>query len=62
LSPATLETEEKNLEGEEKVKFLSFIRRMLQWRPEDRASASELLQDPWLALEDEDQDDSDSNS
>lgn len=36
------------LDGEEKAQFLSFISRMLQWRPEDRASARELLEDPWL--------------
>lgn len=48
LSDVTLESEEENLEGEEKDEFLAFIRKTLQWRPEDRASASDLLKDPWL--------------
>jgi hypothetical protein len=47
----TLEEEEENLEGEQKACFLAFIRRMLQWRPEQRPSASELLRDPWLKME-----------
>ncbi len=29
--------------------FLSFIKRMLQWEPEKRPTAAELLEDPWLA-------------
>lgn len=44
----SLEEEEENLEGEEQSSFLRFIRRMLQWLPEDRKSAKELLEDPWL--------------
>jgi serine/threonine protein kinase len=36
------------LEGEDKRLFLDFIRKMLQWLPEDRATARELLEDPWL--------------
>ncbi|KAG6195329.1 hypothetical protein E4U50_000310 [Claviceps purpurea] len=28
--------------------FLSFIRRMLRWIPQDRATAEELVNDPWL--------------
>jgi hypothetical protein len=34
LSDATLESEEAILEGDEKEKYLAFIRRTLQWRPE----------------------------
>jgi len=48
LSDASLETEEENLEGDEQAQFLVFIKKMLQWRPEDRASSSELLRDPWF--------------
>jgi serine/threonine protein kinase len=44
----SLESAEELLEGESKEKFLAFIRGMLQWRPEDRKTAKELLQDPWL--------------
>ena len=36
------------LEGEEKTKFLTFVGGMLQWRPEDRKTAAQLLNDPWL--------------
>jgi serine/threonine protein kinase len=43
-----LEEEEKYFEGEEKRMFLAFLRKMLQWRPEDRQTAKELLTDPWF--------------
>jgi serine/threonine-protein kinase SRPK3 len=36
------------MEGEEKALFLTFVRRMLQWLPEDRDTAKELREDPWL--------------
>jgi hypothetical protein len=36
------------LSGEDKRLFLQFVGRMLRWLPEDRASAQELLGDPWL--------------
>lgn len=36
------------LEGEDKQKFLKFIGRIFTWLPEDRATAKELLSDPWL--------------
>ncbi|CAH0040708.1 unnamed protein product, partial [Clonostachys rhizophaga] len=39
---------EENLEEGEKQEFLRFVEGMLQWRPEDRKTAKELLQDPWL--------------
>lgn len=48
LQPTWLEDEEEHLEGEEKNHFLSFIRKMLQWKPEDRKSPKELINDPWL--------------
>lgn len=31
--------------------FLRFIRRALTWMPEERATAKELLEDPWLTGE-----------
>ncbi|OAX78133.1 CMGC/SRPK protein kinase [Emergomyces africanus] len=34
--------------AENKSGFLRFIRRALTWLPEERATAKELLQDPWL--------------
>ncbi|KAF2189938.1 kinase-like protein [Zopfia rhizophila CBS 207.26] len=50
--PATsLESEEENLEGEEKALFLQFLRSMLQWEPRDRKSAKELIEDPWLQIQ-----------
>lgn len=36
------------IEDEERMLFLNFIKRMLCWRPEDRSSAGELLSDPWF--------------
>lgn len=44
----TLERSEENLDGEEKEGFLQFMRCMLQWRPEDRWTAKELLGHPWM--------------
>ena len=37
------------LSGEDKRLFLRFVGRMLRWLPEDRATAQELLEDPWLS-------------
>ncbi|KAK2871640.1 hypothetical protein FQN49_002976 [Arthroderma sp. PD_2] len=42
----TLESVENRLD--DKKEFLRFIRRALTWMPEQRATARELLQDPWL--------------
>ncbi|KAJ6155821.1 hypothetical protein N7470_006387 [Penicillium chermesinum] len=44
----SLEQSEGFLEGKNKEMFIDFMKGMLQWRPEDRKSAKELLQDPWL--------------
>jgi serine/threonine-protein kinase SRPK3 len=44
----SLEESEENLSGENKALFLQFMRKMLQWKPENRYSCKELLQDPWL--------------
>lgn len=30
--------------------FLRFIRRMLTWDPEERATTNEIFTDPWLML------------
>jgi hypothetical protein len=37
-----------SLEGEDERLFLDFIKKMLQWLPEDRKTAKELFEDPWL--------------
>lgn len=34
--------------GRDKDMFLDFLAKMLQWVPEERANAAELLEDPWL--------------
>ncbi|KAI7193574.1 hypothetical protein KC363_g2701 [Hortaea werneckii] len=44
----SLERAETVLEGEEKTRFLDFVRSMLKWVPEERLGAEELLRDPWL--------------
>ncbi|KAL4914955.1 kinase-like domain-containing protein [Aspergillus aurantiobrunneus] len=44
----SLELSEEFLGGRNKEMFLAFMRGMLQWRPEDRKTAKDLLQDPWL--------------
>ncbi|KAK5016105.1 hypothetical protein LTR60_002195 [Cryomyces antarcticus] len=43
-----LERLEENLEGKRKEFFIKFMRSMLQWVPENRKTAKELLDDPWL--------------
>ncbi|OQE17046.1 hypothetical protein PENFLA_c025G07319 [Penicillium flavigenum] len=44
----SLEKSEERLNGRNKEMFLKFMRGMLQWRPEDRKTAKQLLKDPWL--------------
>jgi hypothetical protein len=44
----SLETSEEFLEGRNKEMFIAFMREMLQWRPEDRMTAKDMLQHPWL--------------
>ncbi|KAB8253979.1 kinase-like protein [Aspergillus pseudonomiae] len=44
----SLETLEGNLEGEPRLLFFQFPRKMLKWKAEDRLSSRELLEDPWL--------------
>ncbi|RDL34772.1 CMGC protein kinase [Venustampulla echinocandica] len=41
------------LEGDDKKAFFDFISKMLQWMPEDRKTAKELLEHPWLQMPDE---------
>ena len=44
----SLELSEEMLQGTNKEMFITFMRGMLQWRPEDKKTAKDLLQDPWL--------------
>ncbi|OBT81165.1 hypothetical protein VE02_10210 [Pseudogymnoascus sp. 03VT05] len=46
--PVSWEDSERNLEGSNKKGFLDFVRKMVRWTPESRATPSELLEDPWL--------------
>lgn len=39
---------EGRLQGKDKEMFLEMMKGMLQWRPEDRKTAKQLLEDPWL--------------
>ncbi|EFR00637.1 CMGC/DYRK protein kinase [Nannizzia gypsea CBS 118893] len=34
--------------GEEKQMFIKFVKKMTKWKPEERSTARELLDDPWL--------------
>lgn len=47
-SEVSLELSEEFLEGRDKDMFIAFMKGMLQWPPEDRKTAKDLLQDPWL--------------
>ncbi|KAL9023173.1 MAG: hypothetical protein Q9180_008351, partial [Flavoplaca navasiana] len=47
-APTSFEESEGNLEGYNKEAFLRFMRKMLQWRPEHRQTAGQLLEDDWL--------------
>ncbi|KAL5345264.1 hypothetical protein ACLOAV_009634 [Pseudogymnoascus australis] len=46
--PVSWDESERNLEGSNKKGFLDFVRKMVRWTPESRATPSELLEDPWL--------------
>ena len=41
----SLEQSEENLKDSNKEAFLRFVRKMVQWRPEDRQTADHLLGD-----------------
>ncbi|PKY09121.1 kinase domain protein [Aspergillus campestris IBT 28561] len=44
----SLESVERRLSGQEKASFIQFMRSMLKWLPEERKTAKQLLEDPWL--------------
>ena len=43
-----LENRETNLTGEDRLAFLRLMRKMLEWDPDKRAPAKELLNDEWI--------------
>lgn len=43
-----LSDQESRLQGEEKALFLKFMRKMLHWKPEDRKSIRDIIEDEWL--------------
>jgi len=48
-----LKTPSRFSKGEEKKLFLEFVGKMLQWQPENRSTAKDLLEEPFLQLGDE---------
>ena len=48
IPETSLAKEESRLEGEEKALFLDFLRKMLQWKPEDRKGIRDIIEDEWL--------------
>lgn len=42
---------EENLKGQEQAEFFEFMQSMLQWLPQDRLSAEQLLEHKWLQVE-----------
>jgi serine/threonine-protein kinase SRPK3 len=47
----SLEMLATRLDGDNKAQFLNFVRKMLDWMPERRHTAEQLLEYPWLELE-----------
>ena len=39
------------IQSEERDMFLKFVKRMVRWQPEERSTAKELVEDPWLYTE-----------
>lgn len=40
----------QSLDGEDKAQFVDFVKQILKWVPEQRRTAKELLEHPWLDL------------
>ncbi|KAL3482074.1 kinase-like protein [Aspergillus californicus] len=51
LSNFNFENSIRNIHNEDKRLFIEFVERMIKWNPEERSTAKELLQDPWLYAE-----------
>ncbi|KFY06982.1 hypothetical protein V492_07560 [Pseudogymnoascus sp. VKM F-4246] len=50
VEDTSLEEEEENSEGEQKTAFLKFLRGIVQWVLEERNTARELMNDPWINI------------
>ncbi|KAF2720415.1 kinase-like protein [Polychaeton citri CBS 116435] len=48
IPDTSLERMHMTLEGEEKQEFIAFMRKMLQWNPEDRQDSEGVYWDEWL--------------
>ncbi|OJD18403.1 hypothetical protein AJ78_01583 [Emergomyces pasteurianus Ep9510] len=48
IPQTSLKASEEFLSGKSKEMLLLFMRGMLQWRPQDRKTAKQPLEDPWL--------------
>ena len=48
IANTSLEDSEEQLSGDNKALFMDFMRKILQWVPEKRQSARQLLDHPWL--------------
>ncbi len=48
LPASSLDATETTLEGHDKELFMQLMRRMMQWTPEHRGTAADLVRDPWI--------------
>ena len=48
LPKTTLDDALQSWDPADQAGLTTFMREILQWRPEDRSSPKQLLQDPWL--------------
>jgi hypothetical protein len=48
IPDTSLERIDQKLEGEEKQQFVAFMRKVLQWNPEDRQDSEGVYWDEWL--------------
>jgi len=42
---------ETRLQGDDKEHFITFMKKMLQWKPEDRATCEEIFFDEWFSAD-----------
>ncbi|TLD05464.1 uncharacterized protein PgNI_10033 [Pyricularia grisea] len=47
--PTSLESRFTQFDGQRKTKFLDFIRKLLEWDPQQRPSSGDAYMHPWLA-------------